>query len=192
MFQRLFASLTFSALAVTSLPTYAAFYEIGASANYRRSAFDHDNFQELISYTASLSYYFMDMSAIELSYTNGYSELSVKSPDPIDPVTTTETNFLLIGIDLVFSIAEKDDVVQPYVKIGGGYLKKEVFQQVGDGDKTKIARSEGLVPSGGAGFKIMLTNSLSIKFGLDAWTTPLYEKPVVVDYSGRAGIGWMF
>ena len=175
-----------------SSSSYAAFYEVGASANYRRSSFDRDNFQELESYTASFAYYFMEMSSVELSYTSGYSEISVKSPTPIDPKTTTETNFELLGVDLVFSIADKDDVVQPYVKVGGGYLKKEVFQQVGTEDKTKISRSEGLVPSGGFGFKIMITPAFSIKVGVDAWTTPLHENPVVVDYSGRAGIAWMF
>ena len=39
-----------------------------------------------------------------------------------------------------------------------------------------------------------VTKELSVKLGLDAWTSPLGKKdqPVVVDYAGRAGISWMF
>lgn len=185
-------ALSLVALLALCHQSHAAFYEVGGSANYRRSAFDKNNFQELISYTLSVSYYFMEMSALEVSYTDGYSLLSVKSSDPIDPKYTTETNFSLFGVDLVMSLAAREDDIQPYIKLGGGFLKKEVFQQVGTGDKTRISRSQGLVPSGGIGVKILFTKTLSLKLGLDAWTTPLHEKPVVVDYSGRAGIAWMF
>lgn len=174
------------------LLSYAQFYEVGAAANYRRSAFDHDNYQELVSYTASISYYFSEMSAVEFSYTDGYSGISVKPATPLDPKILTETNFILAGVDIVISLAEKDDTVQPYVKAGGGYLKKEVFQQQGTQDKTLISRSEGLVPSGGVGLKFMVTKSFSIRVGLDAWSTPPSESPVVVDYAGRAGVSWMF
>jgi outer membrane protein W len=184
-------AILFSVLLISSW-AQAGFVEIGASANYRRSAFNKDNFQELLSYTSSISFYFNENSAIELSYTDGYSELSVKPSDPLDPKTTTETNFTMIGADLVLSFSGRDDALQPYVKIGGGYLLKEVFQQQDNADKYLISHSEGLVPSAGVGFKLVVTKELAVKFGLDAWTTPLQENPVVVDYSGRAGISWMF
>jgi len=170
----------------------AAFIELGANANYRRSAFDSNNFQELISYTASVSYYFMEMSALELSYTNGYSELSVRSTNPADSKYVTKTNFQLLALDLVISFAERDDFFQPYIKMGGGYLKKQEFEQVDNGDTNLVSSSEGLVPSGGVGFRVLLTKGFAIKFGLDAWTTPLKENPVVVDFAGYAGVSWLF
>lgn len=55
-------------MTTTAFSEAFAFVELGANANYRRSAFDSNNYQELISYTGSISYYFMEMSAIELSY----------------------------------------------------------------------------------------------------------------------------
>src|ERR1700733_9884901 len=110
------------AVTTTSWTSAFAFVELGANANYRRSAFDSNNYQELISYTGSISYYFMEMSALELSYTNGYSELSVKSSDPTDPKYVNMTNFQLLALDLVISFAERDDFFQPYIKMGGGYL----------------------------------------------------------------------
>lgn len=181
-------------LVAISAGTYAhaGFMEIGGAVNYRRSAFDSNNFQELISYTASISYYFLEMSALELSYTNGYSELSVKASDPLDPKYVTQTNFELVALDLVFSLAQKEDMFQPYIKIGGGYLKKQMFEQIDDGDNDLISSDEGLVPSGGLGFRLMLSKSFAIKVGLDAWTTPITESPVVVDYAGTAGFSWLF
>jgi len=134
----------------------------------------------------------MEMSAVELSYTNGYSEISVKSSVPSDPLYVNQTNFQLLALDLVISFAERDDFFQPYIKIGGGYLKKEDFEQVGGGDTDLISEDEGLVPSGGVGFRLLITKTFAIKFGLDAWTTPLQESPVVVDFAGYAGISWMF
>lgn len=169
-----------------------AFVELGANANYRRSAFDSNNYQELISYTGSISYYFMEMSALELSYTNGYSELSVKSMNPADSKYVSKTNFQLLALDLVISFAERDDFFQPYIKMGGGYLKKQEFEQVDNGDTNLASSSEGLVPSGGVGFRLLLTKGFAIKFGLDAWTTPLHENPVVVDFAGYAGVSWLF
>lgn len=169
-----------------------AFVELSANANYRRSAFDSNNFQELISYTGSISYYFMEMSALELSYTNGYSELSVKSTNPSDSKYVNKTNFQLLALDLVVSFAERDEFFQPYIKLGGGYLKKEDFERVDDGDTNLVSRDEGLVPSGGVGFRILITKGFALKFGLDAWTTPLHQDPVVVDFAGYAGVSWLF
>lgn len=191
---RIFALSALALLCFSSVGNKAyAFMELGANANYRRSAFDSNNYQELISYTASVSYYFMEMSALELSYTNGYSEISAKSSSPSDPLYVNQTNFQLAALDLVVSFAEREDFFQPYVKIGGGYLKKDDFEQVGAGnDVNLISHSEGLVPSGGVGFRLMMTKTFAIKFGLDAWTTPLHQDPVVVDFAGYAGVSWLF
>lgn len=102
------------------------------------------------------------------------------------------TNFQLVALDLVISFAERDEFFQPYIKLGGGYLKKSEFERIDGGDTNLIQADEGLVPSGGVGFRLMLTKGFAIKFGLDAWTTPLHEDPVVVDFAGYAGVSWLF
>ncbi len=171
-------------------PLWAGFIEVGGSANYRKSALDKNNYQEAISYTASLSYYFWEMSALELSYTNGYSNLVIKPQG--EPRTTTETNFQMIGLDIVFSLASREDVVQPYMKLGSAYVHKEIFRQVEGNDKTRIGTQSGIVPSAGAGVKVAFTKELGLRTGIDAWTSPLSEEPLIIDYAARAGITWMF
>jgi len=185
--------LTLFLLLVLGPTCFAGYTELGASANYRTSRFNKDNYVEGLTYTTSLSYYFWEMCAWEANYTWGYSKQVSRGTLPTDPKDTIEDNIQMMSLDLVLSFAERTDVFRPYIKAGGGYLKKERFRQINNDNVDHIETKEGLVPSGGVGFAIGITKELSIKFGVDAWTSPLKDKePVVVDYSGRAGISWMF
>jgi len=170
----------------------AGFVELGASANYRSSRYNADNYIESLSYTASLSYYFWENCALEGNYTTGYSKQVTKGTTIGDPKTTVEDNIELMSADLVLSLAGRQDAFRPYVKAGAGYLIKERFRKVEFDGKERISTQEGVVPSGGVGLALNITKELSIKFGVDAWTSPLDEEPVVVDYAGRAGISWIF
>jgi hypothetical protein len=166
----------------------AGYLELGTSANYRKSTIDADNFQESISYTGSISYYFWESSALELSYTNGYSQIVVT---PVaDSKTITETDFSLIGLDMVFSFAGRESMFQPYVKLGGAIIEKKIYRQIDGFSKDKIGEQKGEVPSAGLGFKLNISKAFSVKIGVDAWTSPLDEEPVTVDYAGRAGLSW--
>jgi outer membrane protein W len=172
----------------------AAFVELGASANYRSSSYDHDNYVQSLTYTATVSYYFWEMCAWELNYTTGYSKQMTKGSGALDDREKIEDNIELTSMDLVFSFAGRQDPFRPYIKAGGGYLTKERFRQVNDDSEERINTQRGFVPSGGIGFAISLTQQLNIKFGVDAWTSPLnqHDQPLVVDYAGRAGISWIF
>jgi len=186
-------ALVYAMLILSSFPAFAGFYEVGASANYRYSGYDPNNYVQSLSYTASVSYYFMEMCAVEVGYTTGYSkQVSGGTGTTIDPKETIEDNIALSSADLVISFAGRQDPFRPYVKLGGGYLIKDRYRRVNQDDETLIAHQEGLVPSGGVGLAINLTTAMSIKFGLDAWTSPPRQQPVIVDYAGRAGISWMF
>lgn len=179
-------------VALSPLFAHAGYIEVGASANYRSSGYDRNNYVESIAYTASLSYYFWEMCAWELNYTTGYSKQVTKGPLTIDPKETVEDNIQLTSLDLVLSFAARQDVFRPYVKLGAGYLVKDRFRQINDGSVDPIGHQDGAVPSGGFGFAVNITKELSIKLGLDAWTSPLRTQPVIVDYVGRGGISWMF
>lgn len=185
--------LFFWLLIVSPLTSWAGFVEVGASANYRSSGYNKDNYVEAISYTASLSYYFWEMSAVELNYTTGYSKQVTKGSGATDPKETVEDNINLTSMDLILSFAQRADRFRPYVKLGVGYLDKERFRRVNDDNTESISHQFGIVPSGGFGLSIGVTKELSFKLGLDAWTSPLDSPdPLIIDYVGRAGISWMF
>lgn len=179
-------------LAMGPLSAWAGFVEVGASANYRSSGYNRDNYIESISYTASLSYYFWEMCAWELNYTTGHSKQVTKGNSAIDPKETVEDNIELTSMDLVLSFAARQDPFRPYIKVGGGYLTKERFRRVNEDSSEAISIQRGFVPSGGFGFSVSVTRELSFKLGLDAWTSPMNVRPLIVDYAGRAGVSWMF
>lgn len=179
-------------LVITSGPAFAGFIEVGGSANYRSSGYDKNNYIQSLTYTTSVSYYFWELCAWELNYTTGYSKQVTKGTDALAQKTTVEDNIDMLSLDLVLSFASRQDPIRPYIKVGGGYLTKERFRQVEGMDKDKISTQRGAVPSGGVGLSLNVTKEFSIKFGIDAWTSPLSEDPVIVDYAGRAGISWIF
>ncbi len=176
----LLGTLTFS------ISSRAGFVEIGASGNYRKFFVDEINYSESLSYTGSLSYYFWNSSALELSYTNGRSK-------SISPTQQNQTDFELYGLDLVLSFAPREAAFKPYIKIGGAYQKKRIIFLLQNTDPIE-RRVEGPSPSGGFGFRLSLTESFGIRAGVDAWTSPMNNsgEPVTYDIAGRAGITWMF
>lgn len=184
--------ILFVTLLLTGAQASAGFVEIGASANYRSSGYDKNNLVESLTYSASMSYYFWEMCAIEFTYTTGYSMQKSKGPLEADPVYKVEDNIDMASADLVLSFASRQDPFRPYVKAGAGYLIKERFRQVNEDDKSRINKQEGIVPSAGVGLSISFTKEFSLKVGVEAWTSPLKQDPVVVDYAGRAGISWIF
>lgn len=98
----------------------------------------------------------------------------------------------MAGADLVFTFASRESLIQPYIKLGGAHLEKEVLREPEGGATTEVATLEGIVPSAGIGLKIMLNKAFSIKMGVDAWKNPQEDAPDTIDYAGRAGISWFF
>jgi hypothetical protein len=177
------------ALQLFALPALAVI-EVGATANYRKSVINEDNYQESLSYTGSISYYFWEMSALELSYTDGTAVVVIQ-PSADESKFTITSSFYMAGADLVFTLAGRDSPFQPYIKLGGAYMEKKNVREVEGGATTEISSQAGIAPSAGLGFKIMLTKTFSIKVGVDAWTSPMKSgEDTTVDYAGRAGFSW--
>ncbi|NCN40748.1 outer membrane beta-barrel protein [bacterium] len=196
MLKLLTASL---ALLCFATPVYAGFIEIGASVNYRRNSIDENNYSDTTSYTGSISYYFWERSALELSYTSGLGKLSTKA-DGVDGIQRIQiAQFSMTSADIVLSLAGREDPFQPYFKFGAGYVDKSIFLEDELTGRVLIKTQNGVVPSAGIGLKVLLTKSLSIKLGVDAWTSPPddtnadgSDRKNTIDYAGRAGLSWMF
>jgi hypothetical protein len=172
----------------------AGIWEIGASGSYRRQNIDKDAVDEAQSITGSLSYYLNEQSAIELSYTDGTSKRSI-NPDVVNGHITMSI-YKSIGLDFIYTFTGGN--IRPYIKAGTQYLlEKKIVDQYriasGAFNENVVENSPTLVPSAGLGFKMGLTNSLSLKAGIDAWTSDgLSVQPVRIDYAGRVGLSWMF
>lgn len=170
----------------------AGLFEVSGAINYKSSRFDAANYQQSQSYTASVSYYFWEMSALELSYTDGLSELSAQASG--DEQRVFKTQFKMAGLDVVFSFANRKAAVQPYIKVGAAHIQKDLFQENPlDGSRIKTGDGKGIVPSAGVGIKIKLTETFSIKIGGETWSNPQdpdSNEPVIWDSAARAGLSW--
>lgn len=195
---RLFYRFALAAVAglLLSPAAQAGFIEVGGAASYKRSNIDVHSFDESQSITGSLSYYFDESSALELSYTDGTNRRIVGDGQPTGSVTNMY--YRMMGLDFVLTIGTQDAVLRPYFKAGGVYiLEKRIQMQYRNAgivfDPSEVKDDPALVPSAGVGFKLALTKSWSLKVGVDAWTSrPLSEDNVTVDYAGRVGLSFIF
>lgn len=176
----------------------AGYYELGFSGNYRKlylpSDTTRESFDSTVAYTASVAYYFAEMAALELNYTNGQSERFVPSPNTD---SRTLYDFTLVGFDLIFSFAKRNEAFVPYVKAGVAYFaNKDITYEFVDNINPLNSRTAqvnlgaAIVPSLGFGMRFRLTETLALKLGLEAWTSDSIESDPRWDIAGRAGISW--
>ncbi len=172
---------------------WAGYYELGFAANYRKlylpSDTTRESFDSTVSFTGSFAYYFAEMAALELSYTKGQSERFV--PNPTSD-SRTIYDFELIGLDLVFTFADRKAPFVPYVKAGAAYFsKKDVTYEFSNPYTYETIELDAtFVPSVGLGMKIRITDRLSFKIGMEAWTSDSLDRDPRWDVAGRAGISW--
>jgi hypothetical protein len=181
---RIFLKLTLPVVVLLfGAQSQAGYFEVGTSYNYRSSHVNDDNYTVSKSLTGSISYYFWEMSALELSYTDGTTDIRLE---------TVKVNvvFQIYGADLVISFAGKDSWFRPYVKFGAVHQIKSTRTRYSEIDKT--VNSSGTSPSAGAGFRLMLTENFIFRAGADAWASPGSSDSDTYDLVGRAGISWMF
>jgi opacity protein-like surface antigen len=165
--------------------------EIGINYNYKKSAFDAENNTEQQSATGSLSFYFWERVALELSYTNGLYVKKEKQPVVSSVMRTTTQYSDIYGGDLIFVLSDRKAAVQPYLKGGVAYVKiKQVVQD--DGANPWELVYSGYSPSYGVGFKFFLTESFALRASYDGIQTPTNDGTKVNDYTGRVGVSWMF
>ena len=183
--------LIITAVLFLSQNAFAGFFELGLSASYKEVGFDDDNFSKSNSTTGSFAYYFAEMSAFELSFTQGTQIESFVSSGSTP--SKLEKDFTLMGADFVFTFAGRKAFFQPFVKIGFAKIDKITYFTPAAGTKSKINEVHDEVPSVGLGFKIKLTKTFSLKLGLDAWSadkTTGFDEIHKWDKSARVGISW--
>lgn len=186
---KIIAILSFALLLITS-PAQALYTELGLSYARKTTTFDENNSFDTESKTGSISFYFLERLAVELSYTDALGVRKEKASTS-DPRRTTTQKSQILGADLILTFADKKDLFQPYIKGGGAQISR--YQQVLiEGQDTYTLEPEtATVPSYGAGLKIQLTETLGLKFSYDVWKTPIGGGLQTDDSSIRAGVTWM-
>lgn len=173
---------------------HAGFIEVGASGNFKRVNVADDVTDTQRSVTGSLAYYFTEMSALELSYTDGLQKSEVKSTTGLGQ--TISVQYSMVGLDFILTMGERDAILRPYFKAGAAYIleKKRTTEFEFNPAASSVSEEDpALVPSAGLGFRLLLTKNWSLKAGVDVWSSKsISEDNAKLDYAGRLGLSWMF
>lgn len=179
-----------------SVKSFAFLTELSVSYAQKKTYFNSQNFNNTESTTGSVSFYFMEKLAIELSYTDA----SVLREETIFNGTGFQQQISLqkivvYGSDLIVMLADKKSLFQPYIKGGVAQIKKTLTTKNADIFVYETDPINSTSPSYGAGLKISLSEAFGIKLSYDAWRTETKDsvgnKSTVEDSSIRAGITWI-
>jgi len=171
----------------------AMYTELGVNYIYKMSYIDSLNYIQQQGTTASVSLYFWDHVAVELSYTNSLlvkNEQNLSATSTSVRVTSQVAN--IYGLDLVYVFGDRKDTFQPYIKAGCGYVNKNQTTQIDNNPPFTVGPFNGLAPDYGIGLKYFVTDSVAIKMGYDVVITPIDNNNTAQDVSGRAGLSWIF
>lgn len=180
-------------------PSFNDYFELGLSGNYRKVNLSTDNnasqraYDEYSSYTASFAYYFREMTALELSYSEGKNTRFIPSPS----ITSTTTHkYSLIGLDLIFTFGQRTDQFIPYIKAGIAYFDKKsidydyIYNGISQTPQT-VDLNSSIVPSAGVGIQTRITQRLALKTGIEVWTSGPIDKDIKnFDWAARIGFSW--
>jgi hypothetical protein len=181
-------------------PEFNDFFELGFSGNYRKVYLTEDNsseraYDENAAYIASIAYYFREMTAIELSYSEGKNKRYI----PSSTITSTTTHrYDMTGLDLVFTFGKRTDTFIPYIKAGAAYFNRKSIEYVYVDNtnnsvlpSTPVEMNSTMVPSAGFGMQVRLTQRLALKTGIDLWTSgPINKSIKDFDWAARLGVSW--
>lgn len=176
-------------LLLCSSISHAFNYELGVSFAKKKNSFDKDNYFETESSTASVSVYFTEQVALEMSYTDAKA---IRYEKPAGGNTTeTYQKTEVLGADLILVLADRKSWLQPYIKGGAAQLKRSQTVNVLEiNDPKSLDIETAIIPSYGVGVKIGVTKSLSFRISYDVWQTPVGGGTTSDDSQIRAGVSW--
>lgn len=172
---------------LTAFTAQALTTELGVNYSYSKKTFNATNYYQSDSKSASVSFYFLEKLALELSYTDQFYE-SQEADSNSTRIVQQSTQ--ISGADLIFVLTDQRNTFQPYVKGGAAYIAKKKQVKYENADVIDIPTKNGIAPSYGVGLKFKITEKFSIKVGYDVWNTPLDDGTKTDDTAFKAGVTW--
>lgn len=188
--KKIFSLFVLSAILSATVPAQALYTELGLSYGRKTTTFDENNSFDSESVTGSLSLYFLERMAVELSYTDALG-LRKEKASASDAKRTTTQKSQIAGADLILTFADKNSLFQPYIKGGGAQISRYQEVKIEGQDSFLIQPETATVPSYGAGLKVKVSEAFGLKFSYDVWKTPIGGGLQTDDTSIRAGVTWV-
>lgn len=168
----------------------AQYTELGFSYGRDDKTFDANNKIDSESMTGSISFYFLERFALELSYTDA-TTIRKEKASATDPQRNITQKATVMGADLVMMLADKKAFLQPFIKGGGAQISRKQEIDIEGFGKQTLEPESATVPSYGFGLKILLTDALNLKFSYNIWQTPIGGGAKTDDTALKAGISWI-
>lgn len=168
---------------------YSLTTEVSISYSRKKTTFDENNYIDTESATGSLSFYFWEIFALETSYTNAIALREEKASASDDRRTIIQTT-KVVGADLIWIIS-RGGLLQPYLKAGMANLQRSQEFKIEGQSPVTLEPETAIIPSYGAGMKIMMSQTFSLKMSYDVWRTPVTDTTYTNDAQLRAGLSWM-
>ena len=174
-------------LILFSQSSWALMTELGISYSYSKKTFNATNYYQSDSKSASVSLYFFEKLALELSYTDQFYE---SQESDSNTTRTVQQSSQITGADLIYVLTDQRSAFQPYIKGGAAYIAKKKQIKYVNVDVIDIPTKDGVAPSYGVGLKFKMTEKFSVKLGYDVWQTPLDDGTTTDDTSFKVGVSW--
>ena len=157
------ALLLFALTLFTGFEAHAGMFELSGSFSYSESKFGATSSQSTRRWGASIGYYFLALSEIELAIQDVMYRTRVS--------TTEDTTYhdKIYSANWVQSLAPRSYPVQPYLKVGVGQLNRD--SSGSDVGTTVPAIYDSLTAIMGAGLRITIIRSISLKVEATTYLT---------------------
>lgn len=172
--------------------SFAIITELSLSGFYSRSTLDANNYTESQVASSSIAFYLWSRSALEFSYTHRITVQKSKASASSVPSTVTAT-LEELSADFVLSFADRQAAFQPFIKLGVSYPAKKQYTIQDEGfPSSTLNVAPATNPGGGAGVKIKLSQTFSLKLETTARSTTNLDRSKTVDSLSRVGLSWLF
>jgi outer membrane protein W len=173
---RFFISLLLALVGVSAGVAEAGFWETSLGVNYNRSEYSGGSYSRTKRFGGSLGYNFNDSSTIEYAYQQSSEHNYFVGFEDTKYVDKSQS------INLVWNLLTRESVIQPYFKVGAGFLDREMTttDYLGRRQKQTLGQWTGVA---GIGLRIRLSRA----FGLRADVTSYIPKARIKEWKNNLG-----
>lgn len=178
---------TFAALLPMLMPWNAAagVFETSAGFSFNKTTYGDDSYSWTRRYTASIAYYFTEISCIELAYQDAFSR------NQISGLEDTSFHDKVYSVNWVQHLTGREYTFQPYFKVGIGQLNRDATGTYSTGGSPP--KSEDSVTAiMGAGLKIYITKGFGLRGEATTYLTGAKISTWKDNISATAGISVYF
>jgi hypothetical protein len=177
----------FAALIPMLLPWSAAagVFETSAGFSFNKTTYGDNSYSWTRRYSASIAYYFTEISSIELAYQDAYSRNKILG------LEDTSFHDKIYSVNWVQHITGRDFPIQPYFKVGIGQLNRDAAGTYATGGNPP-QREDSVTAILGGGLKLYLTKGFGLRGEVTSYLTGGKISSWKDNISATAGISIYF